>query len=563
LSRAGSVGRRALAALVVCAVLSPLSQSQGPLYPQPADRFGVAVRSDFGEITDYDVASLHIAWYSDWAARVNPPRPAGIEYAQLVWVSDGVFSPSLDQLAPMVDANLGSVWMIGNEPECIWQGNNTPEQYAQAYHQLYTFIKDTDPTAQVAIGGVVQPTPLRLRWLDRVLDHYQATYGEPMPVDVWNIHNMILPEVRGGWGCDIPRGLTEDSGRLYTVDDNDSVDYFVQHVVDFRTWMRDRGQRDKPLIITEYGVLMPVEYGLTPQRVNAFMNATFDYLLTARDNALGYPADENRLVQRWLWFSLNDPPWDPATGAGFNGALFDHRFPGYPGVLTEFGINFKQYMGVLTLPPTPTNTPTSEPTKTATVTPTATQAATATATPRASATPTVTPPVDLVLTGLVYDAAVGSEQPIAEAVVSVDMCVPRAFQAVSGQDGRYNLLLPADYLNVCTHVTLQGWATGYQSVTEAIAVAGLQAQPVRDIGLYPTGWSSPTPTGLPTATPTPTSVAPALLSMSFKASSAGRLAAWIGDWCRCMTKAAGVSPKGRSLLAFARTFWNCLSLVGE
>jgi hypothetical protein len=162
-------------------------------------------------------------------------------------------------------------------------------------------------------------------------------------------------------------------------------------------------------------------------------------------------------------------------------------------------------------------------------------------------------------------------------VVSVDMCVARAFQAVSGHDGRYNLLLPADYLNVCTHVTLQGWATGYQSVTEAIAVAGLQAQPVRDIGLYPTGWSSPTPTGLPTATPTPTSVAPAathrlylpvvlkeaLLSMSFKASSAGRLAAWIGDGCRCMTKAAGVSPKGRSLLAFARTFWNCLSLVGE
>jgi hypothetical protein len=186
-----------------------------------------------------------------------------------------------------------------------------------------------------------------LEWLDRLLSHYQSTYGQPMPVDVWNIHNMILPEVRGGWGCEIPRGLSADSGRLYTVDDNDNMDYFVQQIVDFRTWMRDRGERDKPLIISEFGVLMPAEYSFPAERVNAFMNATFDYLLTATDEQIGYPADENRLVQRWLWYSLNDQPWNPETGAGFNGALFDHRYPTYPGVLTVFGHNFKQYTDAL------------------------------------------------------------------------------------------------------------------------------------------------------------------------------------------------------------------------
>ncbi|MBC7232388.1 MAG: hypothetical protein H5T68_03990 [Chloroflexi bacterium] len=324
-----------------------MARAQGPLYPLPTARFGVDMVKKFGLITDYDVASLHLAWYSDWGTSLNPLRPGGIEYAQLIGVRNGVISPPLDQLGPMIDANPGYLWIIGNEPECIWQDNCTPEQYAAVYHQLYTFIKGRDPTAQVAIGGVVQPTPLRLKWLDRVLDYYQATYGEPMPVDVWNIHNMILQELKGSWGCEIPRGLTETSGRLYTVQDNDNINYFVQHIVDFRTWMRDRGQRDKPLFITEYGVLMPVQYGFTPERVNAYMDATFDYLMTARDPDLGYPADGNRLVQRWLWNSLNDQPWDPSTGEGFNGALFDYRYPVYPGVITPMGINFREYTEAL------------------------------------------------------------------------------------------------------------------------------------------------------------------------------------------------------------------------
>jgi hypothetical protein len=344
-----------VASLLTLILVSTVVHADGPVYAQPADRFGVDVRREFGTIADFDVASLHIAWYSDWGASLHPLRPGGIEYAQLIWTSGGKAQhpetgeilQELDPLGPFVGANPGSLWMIGNEPECIHQGPSTPEQYADVYHRLYTFIKGSDPTAQIAIGGVVQPTPLRLEWLDRVLNHYQSRYGQPMPVDVWNIHNMILPEVRGGWGCEIPHGLSADSGRLYTVDDNDNIDYFVEQIVDFRTWMRDQGQRDKPLIISEYGVLMPEEYGFPPERVNAFMNASFDYLLSAKDEQIGYPADENRLVQRWLWYSLNDQSWNPKTSAGFNGALFDYRYPTYPGALTAFGHNFRQYTDAL------------------------------------------------------------------------------------------------------------------------------------------------------------------------------------------------------------------------
>lgn len=80
------------------------------------------------------------------------------------------------------------------------------------------------------------------------------------------------------------------------------------------------------------------------------------------------------------------------------------------------------------------------------------------------------------------------------------MCMPRVYQAETGADGRYSMLLPAEYLNVCTEVTLHAWATGYHGWEEVIAVDDLRAQPVRDIGLLPTGLSTPTPS--PTPTPT-------------------------------------------------------------
>jgi hypothetical protein len=71
------------------------------------------------------------------------------------------------------------------------------------------------------------------------------------------------------------------------------------------------------------------------------------------------------------------------------------------------------------------------------------------------------------------------------------MCVARVYQATTGPDGLYALQLPAQYLNLCSEVTLHAWAVGYQSVEERLSVAELRAQPRRDIGLQPIG---PTPT---------------------------------------------------------------------
>ncbi len=369
-----------VALVVSVSALCPVARSQEGMYDPPTVRFGVGVTRPFGQITDFDTQALHIGWYSDWGVSLSPPRPGGIEYAQLVWVDQGSYSPGLVQLGPVVDANPGSLWIVGNEPESIHQGNSTPQQYAAAYHDLYAFIKGRDPSAQIAIGGVTQPTPLRLHWLDLVLQQYQSMYSEGMPVDVWNTHCYILQERKYFGGCDIPVGLSDTVGRLYTIDDHANVAIFQQLIVEMRTWMRDRGYRDTPLIISEFGVLYSEALGFTEARVNAFMDGCFDVLLSVANSELGYPPDGQLLVQRWMWYSLNDQPYNPETGAGFNGALYDHRYPSYPGVITAFGINFRDYTEAIlhALPPTQTHTPT----------PSATPTSTPTCTP--SPTPTVT-----------------------------------------------------------------------------------------------------------------------------------------------------------------------------
>ena len=54
---------------------------------------------------------------------------------------------------------------------------------------------------------------------------------------------------------------------------------------------------------------MPAQFGFSDERVRRFMYATFDWLLSARDPELGYPRDDQRLVQRWAWFSMAYPPF--------------------------------------------------------------------------------------------------------------------------------------------------------------------------------------------------------------------------------------------------------------
>jgi len=146
-------------------------------------------------------------------------------------------------------------------------------------------------------------------------------------------------------------------------------------------------------------------------------------------------------------------------------------------------------------------------------------------TPDATLTPTptatATPAGDLRLTGHIYQTALrkalqrsAASNPVANAQVSVLVCVPRRFETTTDADGAYALLLPGGYLEPCAQVTFEVSAAGYATWTETLSVADLRAHAVRDVTLTrveqatptatPTSSTTPSPTSTPTHTPSPT-----------------------------------------------------------
>ncbi|MDQ3250580.1 MAG: hypothetical protein M3Q45_15415 [Chloroflexota bacterium] len=370
----------------------------------------LATRIGFGAtrypISRYpDVRQLQAGWYVDWAVQSNPVQPAGTEHAQLVNVHQKlacgefvngdraacpyvqpltyVYQPDQTTIEAAARTNPGQLWFIGNEMDRIdWlycaefepdgrtcksgklrsggQNEIVPETYAQAYHDLYAIIKTADPTARVAIGGVIQATPLRLQYLTLAWNAYQTQYGVDMPVDVWNVHNFILREQKNGYGAAIPPGLPGDpTVGAYVGNDCTHVDQtvFDQQIRAMRQWMKERGQQEKPLVVNEYGILF-AHTPFAPNNdggkckinfndetvVHTFMLWTFDYFLNNKDCSLGYTADECRLVQRWLWFSLDHLEQD-ANGnslAGFN--QHTSLFNGTTLQMRKAGELFKQFV---------------------------------------------------------------------------------------------------------------------------------------------------------------------------------------------------------------------------
>jgi len=314
-------------------VMPTIPPSQIPLTSSELDRFGVTIARMNPDAEAAFALGLPFGSALNWNVMRDPPEvPA--EFWQLIRVGEeGIRGTDWDIIAEVLAAYPGSFWVVGNEPDVQWQDNVTPERYAEIYHEVYTFIKQLDPSAIVVIGGVAQPTPLRRAYLDVVLDTYQSMYGEPMPIDVWNVHAFILREEEDGWGVGIPPGLAGEEGILYEIEDHDDVQILAQNIRDFREWMADRGYGDRPLVISEYGILMPEDYGFPPERVSAFLEATFD-LFVEMVGENGDAQDGDRLVQWWFWYSVYDDLLYPT------GNLWDEE----TGQLTEVGQTWTRYL---------------------------------------------------------------------------------------------------------------------------------------------------------------------------------------------------------------------------
>lgn len=335
-------------------------------------RFGLAIsdRDFFDNQTPQDnwLDALGVGWYIDFhpIPSETPDSGLGSEHANLIRVgqkkdangnrlNDFIVEPNLDELSFHVARNPGKLWLIGNEVDREGaQDDIYPQVYAKAFHDIQKAIRAADPTAQVAISALVQVTPGRLQYLDIVWDTYVSLYNEPMPVDVWNAHIYVLPEAtRDGHpnnvastalGTDISLATVMSDGtagmcndptdNTYCFSEHDNMYMFKKQVIDMRRWMKDHGQQDKPLIITEYGILLPFfgsdgckedEKGncFTQERVSEFMVKTVDWFETHENSSIGMPADGNKLVQQWLWFSNN------TNGVGHASNLFKNGYANF------------------------------------------------------------------------------------------------------------------------------------------------------------------------------------------------------------------------------------------
>ncbi len=176
-----------------------------------SDRFGLATTG--AQILEYDVAQLHAGWYMNFGVLAGAPRPADLTFFQIIRLSDDdgdssracLDCPTWSDLLQAVQASPGAVWLVGNEPDSqtVQQDWVTPCRYAQLYKEIYDYIKGIDESSLVGIGGIVQPTPIRLEYLALILGEYEAQFGQQMPIDVWNTHSYVLREKRyyGGPGA--------------------------------------------------------------------------------------------------------------------------------------------------------------------------------------------------------------------------------------------------------------------------------------------------------------------------------------------------------------------------
>jgi hypothetical protein len=308
--------------------VGPLVPEQGtPLPLTPLDEIRTAeaipcvnwsARAGFSisSFTDpaYWAEMLGSSWYLDWSMQGEMPANSP-EHWQMVRVHEDCISPSLQAIQSTASSYPGRVWIIGNEPDVIWQDDVTASSYAVFYHELYQLIKSSDPTAQVAVGGISQATPLRLQYLDQVLQAYRELYGQPMQADWWTVHGYVLREERDSWGVEIPPGMDVTQGELYEVSDHGRLDLFENQLVAFRQWMKVNGYQDTPLALTEFGILMPNSYGFPPEMIADYLEQTFGWLYQAKNISTGFPTDDYHLVQKWAWFSISDSNY-PSSNLG-------------------------------------------------------------------------------------------------------------------------------------------------------------------------------------------------------------------------------------------------------
>ena len=307
---------------------------------------------------DYDMTLLGVDSYINWSVSSDPLEPQNYEHIKVLRVRNDVYNATKANLPAQLSVYPGAIWIIGNEPDTRFenQDNLIPEVYAQRFLEISEIIRTNDPNALIGFAPIVQPTPIRILYLElvinemnRLLENSETSISDTF--DIWTIHSFLLHEAKRitidrkvtyveGWGTGLPPGVDpilfdeehQPMNLDYDWDLTHSISLFRELIINFRQWIHDKGLGDKPLWITEYGSLMPFTH-IPEYKTIEYMLDTFNFLLSAKDPFIGFAIDDYRLVQKWYWYSLNGDIFDKG-GSLYNSDLIEE---------TSVGRNFRQY----------------------------------------------------------------------------------------------------------------------------------------------------------------------------------------------------------------------------
>jgi hypothetical protein len=348
------------------AVLTPEpaepAPTDAPAEPTPADvapeatpsaapsrsRFGVAVNAQEKPVSFYaDLGDLEISWYQNWShvpwwnkEIKRPEYIPGVQFVPTVgawaYLEGKETDASLrDMISKCPDCFPdGTLWIIGNELQIdkfSWLREGvalnppraiTPTEYAVKYKKYYDIIKGINFSFKIAVGVTYDKPPYWSEFLRETRLAYESLYGVRMPIDVYTMHAYM---------SDPP--LKE-----------------VQLLVgNKRARMKEYGDQDKPLYMTETGALTDAAHNpyFTVDQIKAFMDDVFEYLATETSVEYGAPSDGFHMVQKWAWFALtagsgSDPDYWEKTD------LFEYQ----DGSINSLGVNYAAFeKGESLLPP--------------------------------------------------------------------------------------------------------------------------------------------------------------------------------------------------------------------
>ncbi|MBM4185528.1 MAG: hypothetical protein FJ207_15130 [Gemmatimonadetes bacterium] len=295
-----SVG--SLVVLIGCGAFFRLRERRPPLLlpgqeapsvtPPAAPRFGV--NSVAGG--SFDLSSTGASWYLNWSPTPTPDTPLELVPMVCAYTDHKPVTPAyLAALEEQIRARPsaypdGTLWLIGNEIGYRPQHDSrTPERYAADFHECRSMLLRINPTFRIAVGPVIlsdSSTIIRdyvggaggLGYLAGVAAAYRKAYGADIPADAFTATGHVL----------------EGNGVNLAI--------FEAQVVRFRTFLANNGFRQREAIITEFGVA----YGdPTFEEIAHFLAKSTAFLDGARMPDIGCPKDDDRLIQRWAWFTAH------------------------------------------------------------------------------------------------------------------------------------------------------------------------------------------------------------------------------------------------------------------